>query len=318
MWQLNPQLAVLVEDMCPGRVAYYFCGFWPIKQIEPDPHTQYWRRDETHTWVKLIKRPMGWLVARLLEMSRRRSPRLEHVACVSQFVLDTFRTSGFNLPQGRVIYGGTDLERFYLPLGDGGTRAERAGPLRLLYAGSVSPQKGVHTAVHALAELSNHYGPMNLHLTVVGNGHPSFMQSLYDFVREHDLLSYVSFRSRVAKESMPQLLREFDVLLFPSIWEEPLARMMMEGMASGLALIGTTTGGSKEILEHGHNALTFQAGNARDLADKIDRFLTDPGLVAQLSRAAQQTAQARLDFRRMVDEIEDLVECVFASSDSAS
>jgi glycosyltransferase involved in cell wall biosynthesis len=103
---------------------------------------------------------------------------------------------------------------------------------------------------------------------------------------------------------MPAILRAYDVLLFTSAWEEPLARVMMEGMAAGLALISTTTGGSGEAVKDNMNGLAFEVGNADDLAHQIERLLTEPELLQRLARAGQQTAITRFNLTRMVDELE--------------
>lgn len=301
MWQLNPQLAVLAEDLRPDRVGYYFCGFWPLEAEELDPHTNFWQRREDQPWKNLLKRPIAALALNRLKRDRARRPQLSHIACVSQAVLNTYRQYGRAPQDSRVIYGGIDLDKFYRPLT---AQSDQSGPLRLLFAGSVTRDKGVDTAIEALAQLAPRYGSQAVHLTVVGRGHPAFEAELRAYVSAHQLEQHVAFRGWVPKEQMPQLIRDFDVLLFTSRWQEPLARMMMEGMAAGLILVSTTTGGSQEFLVHGHNSLTFKAGDAADLAAQIERLLREPQLGRQLALAGQRTALDKFDFKRMVEELE--------------
>ena len=65
---------------------------------------------------------------------------------------------------------------------------------------------------------------------------------------------------------MPTMTRSTEAkswqLLLPSIWEEPLARIMQEGLAAGMVVIGAATGGTKEIIVHGENGLLFPAADA--------------------------------------------------------
>ncbi len=312
MWQLNPELAVLTEELCPDRVGYYFCGFWPIKEEELDPHMSFWLRPENRWWKNWIKRPIAQVALAQLRHQRHR-PDLRHVTCVSKFVLGTYHRHGL-AQDGRVLYGGIPLDKFYRRLEP--SRVPRRQPLRLLYAGHVAPQKGVDTAVKAIAELAPKFGPDAVHLTIVGSGHPSFGQYLRDFARDHAIDAYVTFRDWIHKDQMPQLMHEFDVMLFPSVWGEPLARTMMQGMASGLTLVSTTTGGSGEVLEHGGNCLTFKAGDVTDLAQQIERLLIEPGLAYTLAVAGQRTALEKFGFDRMVDEMENFVKS-FASTDSS-
>ncbi len=68
-------------------------------------------------------------------------------------------------------------------------------------------------------------------LTLVGSGHPDYEAFLRDLVERERLHDFVTFHKPVSKEEMPAILRQFDVLIFPSIYEEPLARITQEAMA---------------------------------------------------------------------------------------
>ena len=103
---------------------------------------------------------------------------------------------------------------------------------------------------------------------------------------------------------MPALLRRFDVLVFPSVWEEPLARVMQEAMATGLVVVGTTTGGSKELLVDGETGLAFAAEDAAGLAAQLTRLAAEPGLYPRLAKAGRQAVVERFNIERMVDQVE--------------
>lgn len=306
MWQLNPQLAVLAEDLRPDRVAYYFCGFWPLLEEELDPHTNFWQRRENQLWKNLLKQPVAKFALSRLRRARVRQPRLAHMACVSQAVLDTYQRYNRAPAHSRVIYGGIDLVRFYRPPVDLSTQIQ-SGPLRLLFAGSVTHEKGVDTAIEAMAHLASRYTPQTIHLTIVGRGHPAFEAEWRQYVTAHHLEHFVEFRGWIHKERMARLFHNFDVLLFTSRWQEPLARVMMEGMAGGLALISTLTGGTEEVIEPETNALAFKTGDSTDLARQIERLANSPALLGSLRRSAVETARRRFDFDRMVNEIEQFL-----------
>jgi glycosyltransferase involved in cell wall biosynthesis len=171
-----------------------------------------------------------------------------------------------------------------------------------LYAGRLAPTKGVHTAIRALGCL----GPSrdSVRLDVLGRGDPDYERSLRRLVDDLGLSRHVTFREGVARDQMPSILAEYDVLIFPSEWEEPLARMPMEAMAAGLAVVGTTTGGSGELLRHDENALTFRAGDPVNLADQVRRLLHDPVLCRRLADTGRADVQARFTIDRMVTDLE--------------
>jgi glycosyltransferase involved in cell wall biosynthesis len=104
---------------------------------------------------------------------------------------------------------------------------------------------------------------------------------------------------------MPSVFAEHEVLLFPSIWPEPLARIIQEAMACELVVIGTATGGTNEILSEGENGLIFEVGNSAMLAEKINLIMSEPSLREKLAQAARKTVEERFSLNRMVTEIEE-------------
>jgi glycosyltransferase involved in cell wall biosynthesis len=80
--------------------------------------------------------------------------------------------------------------------------------------------------------------------------------------------------------------------------------MVQEAMASGLIVIGTTTGGTPEILQDGRNGLTFTAGNAAMLAEKILWLTQNQDKWQFLAQAARQTVEQQFTLSRMVNELE--------------
>jgi glycosyltransferase involved in cell wall biosynthesis len=95
-----------------------------------------------------------------------------------------------------------------------------------------------------------------------------------------------------------------DVFLFTSVWEEPIARSVMEAMAAGLVVVGVPVGGQSEMLLDGANALVFPPGDADALAGCILRLQRDPDLAPRLSDAGRQMVLERFTLDRMVDEME--------------
>lgn len=58
------------------------------------------------------------------------------------------------------------------------------------------------------------------------------------------------------------------------------AATVLEGMATGLPVIGALTGGTGEILVEGETGLTFAAGDSEGLARQIRRLAEEPRCAA--------------------------------------
>jgi glycosyltransferase involved in cell wall biosynthesis len=297
MWAMAKALPALAEQLLPGRVVYYLSDYWPSAI---DMHTAYWRSPARHWFMQPPKRVLSKIAMLMLAKEGRPNLKLEHVICVSAEVRDLLVKAGLHIQHARIIHGGTDVERFPSV----GQRDYLSEHLKLLYAGQLVQHKGVHTAIEAVAKLVNKRGINQLHLTLVGSGHPDYEAFLHDLVEREDLDDYVTFHSPVSKDEMPALLQQFDVLIFPSIYEEPLARMTQEAMASGLVVVGTTTGGTKEILKDGATGLTFAPEDAVGLAEQIGCLVADPELCRRLARAGRQSVLENFTLERMVQEIE--------------
>jgi glycosyltransferase involved in cell wall biosynthesis len=141
-------------------------------------------------------------------------------------------------------------------------------------------------------------------LTIVGQGHPDYERTVHGLVDREDLANAVLFRRPVPREEMPRLMREFDALVMPSRWEEPLARIMQEAMASGLAVMATLTGGTGDLLVDGQNGLAFGVDDADALAIHIDRLRCDPVLRDKLAFSAREAIVKRFQIGRVIDECE--------------
>lgn len=147
---------------------------------------------------------------------------------------------------------------------------------------------------------------MNIHLSIVGSGHPDYEDSLRNLVSKHHLEDKVSFLWCFPHEEMPALLRKFDALVLPSIWEET--------MASGLTVIGTLTGGTGELLVEGETGLTFEPKNAEMLAQRIEQLYDDPALCRKLAENGRNRVISGFGMHRMVDEIEAYLEDVLKNA----
>jgi len=297
MWSLSKALPALAEQLLPGRVVYYLSDYWPSAS---DMHTTYWQSSTRHSLMQVPKRVLGKFAMSIRDEEAQPELRLEHVICVSARVRDLLVEAGRPIQHARIIHGGTDTERFQTVR----KRDYQSGPLKLLYAGQLVYHKGVHTAIEAMGRLVNQLMINQITLTLVGSGHPDYEALLHNLVAKERLDDYVTFHTKVSKDEMPAIFQQCDVLIFPSIYEEPLARVTQEAMAAGLVVVGTTTGGTEEILRDGETGLTFAPEDAHGLADQVCRLITDPDLCGRLAQAGRQTVLENFTLDKMVKEIE--------------
>lgn len=300
MWNFPRSLPALAEELLPGRVACYIGDYWLTL---PSQFENYWNapaRNPLTGLPKLILRPFA---RRILAREPRPALNVEHALFPSAFMREELRRRGISPKNAKIIYGAIDTQPYL------GQRAGRQGEtVSLLYAGRVTHEKGVHTAVEAVARLVGEHGLKNLKLTVVGDGDADYVSRLHRLVDEKNLASFVDFLPAQPKEALPSLYHRSDIFLFTSIWAEPFGRVIVEAMASGAVVVGTAVGGAAEILADGENALTFTAGDPSSLASQLKRLIDSPLLRERLAESARRTAAEKFDLRRMTAEIESYLQ----------
>ena len=136
---------------------------------------------------------------------------------------------------------------------------------------------------------------------------PGYEAELRALVRNAQLESRVRFAGKLPHDQLPALYQDHDILIFPSIWEEPFSITLLEAMASGLAVVATATGGSAELLRHNHNALIFPPADAGACAAQLAALLNDPVLFERIRSTGRETIERHYTIAQMADRIEALL-----------
>lgn len=299
MWNLSRALPAMAEQLAPGRVVYYLGDYWPTLPRQTETYWQVPARSWVTAAPKALLKP---LARHVLLNEPQASPEYAHVLYSSGFLRDELKRKGFCAKNEEVICGAIDTALYQ----DNHRKSEGRGrPVRsLLYAGRLAAEKGVHTAIEALSLLIHDKGQTHVTLTIAGNGEPDYEQRLRELAKREQVETAITFMRALPKTAMPALYGEADVLLFTSIWPEPFGRVVVEAMASGVAVVGTAVGGAGEILSDNENALVFAPGDANGLAARVDQLIEAPELHNRLAECGRRTAAEKFDMRRMAAEIE--------------
>src|SRR6185295_6069073 len=113
-----------------------------------------------------------------------------------------------------------------------------------------------------------------LSLSIYGRGESDYISQLRSLA-VRDMLPVEFLTVSNQNRDLAAVYRQHDALLYTTEWEEPFAITPLEAMACGLPVIGASIGGARELFRHGENALTYTAGDAQELAARIQE-LQDP------------------------------------------
>lgn len=277
---------------------YDVSDHWIARSLAADVWLNWWNRENPspkarvlRTWWTLTGTRKRWSdVAPTDPVSAIRFPNLYFC---SRALQDLTLSKGYPVEHGKVIYCVVDTEKFH------GTPVPASRPLRkLLYVGRLAEDKGVMTALQAMLAVKGRFAG---ELHVFGKGDADYTLQLKSFVSDRNLP--VQFHSATPAE-MPAVYRAHDALLFTSEWEEPFALTPLEAMASGLPVIGTMSGGSRELFRHGENGLTYDAGNAQQLAQRILEMDANPAHRARMAATGNEEVRAKFSEPIIIDQIE--------------
>ncbi len=165
-------------------------------------------------------------------------------------------------------------------------RALAPGHLHLLFLANVTPLKGLHVLLDALANV-----PVDsCSLDVAGSLSVDvpYAARMQRFAR--DLPVPVAFHGVLDGQLLAEMLRRSDVLVVPSFYEG-FGISYLEGMAFGLPAIGTTAGAIPQMIHDGVNGYVIAPGDAAALAAIITRLSSDRQLLVHLSTGALESFQ---------------------------
>jgi hypothetical protein len=92
------------------------------------------------------------------------------------------------------------------------------------------------------------------------------------------------------------------VVVLPSIWPENEPVTLLEGIASGAALIASRVGGAQDLIEHRVNGFLYESRDPDALADAMEEMITRREHLTTFSRANIERRD-RLDETAAVERI---------------
>jgi glycosyltransferase involved in cell wall biosynthesis len=224
------------------------------------------------------------------------SPR--HVVFVSEYLRRLYREAGLKFPSSEIIFGGVPAEQFYSPV----RRHDNESPMRILYAGQITPDRGLHTAIEAFGQIAPKLRA-RVNLTIAGHSTGDYYDAIQKRVHELGLAGSVKFLGKVSHDHMPDVYKEHDILAFVSTREEGLPLVMVEAMLAGCAVVTTGSGGAQEIADLAKLPV-FPKGDFLALAQLLESFVDQPERMREIAMQGQSVALRELTLQRMIEQWE--------------
>jgi glycosyltransferase involved in cell wall biosynthesis len=260
-------------------------AFWLVRRGLPTVY-------EGHVVPKHGQR---WLLTRTAA-----HPALRLSLVLTSFIKQRFMDLGFPAAKVRVLPDGVDLSLFDKLPSREACRGRLGLPLDrpvIGYVGrfqTMEMEKGIPELVQAMAAIPQLWGKEPLLLCV--GGPMEAVPTYEEIARRHRLPAHrLCFVDRVPNSEVPLWMRASDVLTIPWPWTEFSAYFtspmkLFEYMAASVPIVATDLPAIREVLRHGENAWLVTPGDAKALADGINRVLSDRPLAERIAQQAKRQA----------------------------
>ena len=238
--------------------------------------------------------------------------KVDNVICVSDYIR---RSAVQHFPEHAdkftVILNATDPEIFK-PYGNEalseleGLLNIEADKTYLLYVGRLTEIKGVHVLIKAFRYINAQMPQTRLIIAgssfFDGAAKTAYEQSLVDLAKP--ISDRIIFTGFVPHQKLKYLYSVADIVVCPSLWQEPFGLVILEAFSSGTCVVSTAVGGIPEIIKHGINGLLVIAGDAEKTAQAVSEILKNPIKKAEIEHVARQQITTDYAWSRLVKDLE--------------
>lgn len=174
-------------------------------------------------------------------------------------------------------------------------------------AGIICEQKNQFDAIKAMKilKVNKGYQTIKLHL-IGGNGNStSYLKTIQDYIEAWDLKEVVVFHGH--KSDVNEIFSKMNLSLMCSR-DEAFGRVTIEYMLNRIPVIASRSGANTELVKEGINGDIYELYNADELAEIIEKYITNPDLLDLVGSRANEYAIENFSSEKYVDSVYQVIE----------
>lgn len=145
-------------------------------------------------------------------------------------------------------------------------RMKAKSTFRILYLGALSERKGVRWLLEVFSELKR----SNIELCIAGKG--DLLNLVEQTVEREPNISYLGF---LGADEVEREIEKSDVLVVPSLWEEPFGRVVLDAYKQGVPVVACRSGGLSDIVVHETTGILVEPNNSKELSEALIKIVDD-------------------------------------------
>lgn len=240
-------------------------------------------------WVFHVHSPTArdstrWGINRLNDWIERWSLwNCDHIITVSKSLRREILSRGVSRFQVSCVPNGVTVQEPIDPFARINRETWKLGMVAL-----VRPRKGIEILLQAMAKLrereTGHAEP-RVTLDVVGPFETKeYEAQILAMVRDLGLERIVRFLG--FRRDVPEVMRQLDAMVLPSLFGEGMPMVVLEALAVGVPVIATRVEGTPEVIRHGEEGLLAEPRDPESLARAIDELLESRSRWTEMSQRA--------------------------------
>ncbi len=231
---------------------------------------------------------------------------LDSIVAVSAATRNFHIDNGLSAEKSTVIHNGVDLEHFKPAKKSASIHHElglKPGTRLVLCIGQIGMRKGTHIVIQAFNNLCRTFNDVALLLVGMRNSVKDeaieYEQQCRQLDNSNDHVFWLGRRNDAS-----QLMNSADVLLHGAR-QEPLGRVLLESLASGLPFVATDVGGTREIIVEPslQDQVLVDIDCVDAMTNKSAAILGDATLQKQIAADFRNRAIQQFNIERCADEL---------------
>lgn len=232
----------------------------------------------------------------------------DQIIVLSQFTIDKLNNA-YKIPSRKyaIIPGGVDLDRFHPAVSKAAIREKFLLPdkgIILFTVRNLVPRMGLENLIQAMSEVLK--SSTGLFLVIGGTG--PLKDKLMEMARNLGIQNYIRFVDFIPEESLPNYYQMADIFILPTKELEGFGLVTLEAMASGVPVLGTPVGGTKEIISRFDTSFMFKDTTPESMAslilEKYHIIKNHPEEWQKISIECRRFAEENYSWDKHVEELE--------------